>query len=862
MNGDGTASTVTASTGTERHHDHLPRLSILSVRVAVFASFVMAVVMFGGSAAAANTDENQFATVEIEALDLVPWESGLTVAAEVTIKAERAVSGVLTVVSSAEGQSSTTYEFDVDIGGDTSVAIPVDLFTGWNGIQATATLTANGEVLAGDDIQAFGQGNGNAERVAAFGIDAVPQRVALIGGDEQIRIFTLDNRLNGLERASSLVSTPGAVTGLGADTDEALRMEAWIRGGGQLVVDGARDSLGSEFHQYPTANPDRYQLGAGSIVYLTDWEDGIPLGGYLGRSGLRELVDSQDLGSGAAGELAILAGISLPSAGLVALILLVYSIIAGPVAYSLLASRRQQAKIWVVVPALSAFFVVGILGYGFASRTGRSDTHITIVEVNERASRATSNLLLTSAVGGGRGIETPAGWTYLGQGRTDAQRPVKLRTGGSTTEISIETPPGSSSLARVSGVASQFDGMLSIDNIRYRDGSITADVTNNGIANLTNVLAILGNARSEIGELDAGATQTFEIDSGDSSGRSMRELLTWPRVRREWNNNGQVAIPTDREAPTAAGAWTEWRTDQGSSAMPETTLGVVGWTDDLAGPVAGIEEGRTVLFVRENLPADVSEAVAFTTTARMVSRNGEPNFNGNFEGYPEDYRVTLSEGYQLDELAVIADRNSAAVGFLTADGWRWANLPGRGEVTLAIPEAAVIDGEVNIRSFTPPWSWGAGLTLNMVSDAEAETVDLVGEPQFRNVDGGDGFGFEEPVRDPGLPRLLDEGLSVVVEPEDDAQVFDGDLANGTYDTYIVTLEEGQNLVATMASGDGDSYLELVNLDGELEASNDDYGRNVDSQIQFTAAIGGEYEVRAQALNSGSLTYSLQIEVTS
>lgn len=832
--------------------------ALLLITLAVVATMIL--VVAADQAAGANTESDQFATVEVEALETVPWESGLNVAALVTVKTERAISGVLTVVSSAEGQSTTTYEFDIDVGADTTVTLPIDLFTGWNGVEATATLTSGGDVIAGDEFQAFGQGNGNTERVGVFGIEAPPARVPLLGGEEQIRIFALGDRLQGLERASSLISTPAAITGLGAGSDESLRIEAWVRGGGQLIVDGPRETLADNYHRYPTANEDRYLLGAGSVLYLETWEDGVPLGGYLGRSGLRELVDSQDLGSGAAGELAILAGISLPSAGTVALILLAYSIIAGPVAYAVLASRGMQRKMWGVLPALSALFVVGILGFGFASRTGRSDTHITIVEVNEQASRATSNLLLTSSVGGGRGIETPAGWTYLGQGRTEAQRPVKLRPGASSTEISIETPPGSSSLARVSGVATQFDGMLTIDNITYRDGMIAAEVTNNGEANLTHVLAVLGNARAEIGLLDAGTSQSFEIEATDASGRSMRELLTWPRVRREWNNNGQVAVPTDREATTAAGAWTEWRVDQGSSAMPETTLGVVGWTDDLPGPIAGVDEGRTALFVRQNIPTDVSESLGFTTTARMVSRNGEPVFGGNFEGYPEDYRVTLSDGYEPDSLAVLADRNSAAVGFLTADGWRYAALPGRGDVLLGIPSEAVIDGEVTIRSFTPPWSWGAGLTLNLVIDSDAETPDLLGEPQYRNVDGGE-FGFGEPFQDPGLPRPLDAGVVSTPEIGEEAGIFEGDVVSGTYDAYVVTLEEGANLVATMASGRGDSYLELVDGDGELVTSNDDYGQNVDSQIQFTASTTGDYEIRAQALDSGNISYSLQIEVT-
>lgn len=847
-----------------------PRRLVVALVSTLAVGVLGAAALIGPFASPASaTTADQFATVQLTTLEEVTWEPGMAVAAQVTVTTERAISGVLIVESRSEGQGATTYEFDLDLGADNTATLPLELFTGWNGVRATATLTANDQVIAVDELQAFGQGNPGTERVATLGIDNPPRRLSLTGGEGELRTFALGDRLDGLERASSLVTTPAAIAGLGPDSPQRLRVDAWVRGGGQLVVDGPRDSLDDALHRYPTANPDRYLVGAGSVVYLEDWEDGLPLGGYVGRSGLRELVESQDIGRGATGELAILAGISLPSAGTIALILLVYAVLAGPVVFGVLASQKNQRRIWWVLPGLSALFVVGILGFGLATRTGQSDTHITIVEVNEQASRATTNLLLTSATGGSRGIEAPEGWSYLGQGRRENQRPVRLRVGARTTDISIETPPGGTSVARLGGVASQFDGILTITNIGYQDGLVTAEITNNSDANLTEAQAFLGNARTEIGSVAAGETVSFEVAARDSSGRTMRELLGWPRVRREWTNRGDVAIPDDRDATTAAGSWTEWRIEQGSSAMPETTLGVVGWTDDLAGPLPGFDDGRTALFVRQTIPAEAAGSVGFTTTARMVSRHGAPEFGNNFEGYPEDYRITLIDGFNPASLAVTADRNSAAVGFLTAGGWRYATLPEQGEVTVAVPSEAVINGEVAVRSYVPPWTWGIGQTLHAVVDSDADTFDLVGEPQFRMVDGG-GFGpvpddvFMEPGFG-GLPRDLDEELAVdVVFGEDqgaeEPQVFDGDVGAGAYHAYRVELAAGAELIATMSSGRGDSYLELVDADGNLVAFNDDYGRNVDSQIRFVPDQDGVYEIRAQDLGSGFITYSLSVEV--
>ncbi|MEM7275955.1 MAG: hypothetical protein AAF547_22960, partial [Actinomycetota bacterium] len=597
--------------------------------LAVVAVALLTWLLVGSTAPSAATtgDGEQLARIELVVLDPVPWQTALPVTAEARLDVDRAISGTVTVTSAPEGLASTTYEFDVDLAAGSSARFPVDLYTGWNGVEAAATLTSNGAVVASDEVRAFGEGIADADLVAVFGIADPPARVPEIGSEDQLRTVVLDDRLRGLSRASTLVVTPGSFADLGTGTDEALAVEAWVRGGGQLVVDGPVESLDPAFHRHPTANPGRFEVGAGSVVYLTTWRDGVPLGGYLGTAGVQELVDNQGLGIGGFGELATLAGIALPSAGLIALALLVYSLLAGPLAFGVLSARGIQGRIWVVLPLLSAVFVVGIIGYGVTTRSGRTDAHITIVEVNQQGSRVTSNLLINSSFGGSRSIETPATWTYLGQGRSENQRPVRIRSGGSATEIAFEMPPGSTSLARVSGVSSRFDGMLRIEDITFDGSEVAAAVTNDGPADLVEVIAMIGNARTELGELPAGATARFSLDPTDGGRSTMRELLSWPRVTREWTNSGEIAVPVDRDAPTAAGAWTEWRIEQGSAAIPLSTIAVVGWTDDLAGPLPGFDEGRTALFVRTNLPTEVRRAVGPSTVARLASRNGEPRFD-------------------------------------------------------------------------------------------------------------------------------------------------------------------------------------------------------------------------------------------
>ena len=847
----------------------LGRRMLVATIAAVTATLAL-VSGLAGPAAAQDENPGPFATIELEIDDDVPWDRGFLVAAEVRVTAERAVSGTLTVNNVSDGLAPTSFEFDIDLAAGSTVVFPVDLFSGWNGVEVNATLTSNQTVLATDMAQAFGQGASATNRIGFLGIDDPPARISDLGDEEQHRTFILDGRLRGLHRASSVVATPGAVAALGVDGEEALALEAWLRGGGQLVIDGPGESLDDRYHQYRTANPNRFEVGAGSVVYRTDWRDGVPLGGYLGSGGVRELVNNQNLGVGSNGELAILADISLPSAILVGGSLLVYSLLAGPIAFGVLGVRRQHRRIWIVLPALSLLFVVGILGFGFATRSGRTDIHITIVEVNEQASRVTTNVLLNSGVGGSRALEVPSTWTYLGQGQgqVEAQRPVQVRSGGTTTEIAFDMPPGATAVARLSGVNSSYDGLLRIENIAVDGDELTASVTNAGTGDLVEAVAFFGNARTEIGDLVAGETTAVRIDLTDPRRTTMQELLIWPRVQREWVGSGEVAIPTDDGAVTAAGAWTEWRIEQGSAALPVSTIGVVGWTDSLAGPLPGLDEGRTALFTRANLPTEVRRQVGPSTVAEHASRNGEPAFDGNFQGFSEDYRITLADAGDLDQLLVVADRNAAALGFFTPDGYRYVSLPGNGEVELSVPPEAVIDGEINLRAFTAPWTWGAGLTVHVESGQPPAPLPLVEQPQYRNVeeffgpDPGPDFGGAPG----GFPRQADLGLTTELVADDIAEteepfVLTGEISASIYDVVLLDVEEGQSvLIGLTADGGGDPFLELVGPDGFLVAANDDGAGSLNSEIEVSLFESGTYEIRAHELSGGILAYELTVEV--
>ena len=843
------------------------RTAAMAVVAAVLGLAVLCLALLapGLTTPAAAQDDEEFANVEVDVVGNIPWQDGQRISATVTVEAQRAISGTLVVVNSPEGRPSTSYEFDVDVAANTTGVFPLTLTTGWNGVEATALLRANGDVIADDELRRQPNGGDETAVLATFGVDDAPRRVPEVGDEQQLVTVPLDRTLRGLESASSLLVTPAGYNQLAGDVQSGNRVDGWIRGGGQLVVDGPTASLDPRFHQFPTANDNRFAYGAGSVVYAEDWRDGIPLGGYLGRTGMQDLVDSQGLGSGASGELGILAGISLPSVAVIAGVLLLYTFIGGPLLFGMVSTRRVQRWIWVALPALSLVFVLGIVGFGFLSRSGTDDVHVTIVEVNDSGSRATSNLLLTSNIGGDRSIDIPDSWTYLGQARTEGQRPAKLRVGASSSELSFEVPPGSNATARVLGEASQYDGSLVIDNIRLDGDQLTADVSNRGTVDLTEVLAFAGNARSKIGDIGAGETRSVSVDAFDDSTRTMQELLLWPRVEQVWTDSGSIAVPVDSDAKTAAGAWTEWRVESGALVAPPGVIGVAGWTDDLPSPIGDVQVGRTALVARANIEADARPEVGFSTVLRLPSRQNEPQFFGNFAGYPQDYRVTLAPGTNVDRLAVRAGRESAGVSFLIDGEWQFAKLAETGDSTIAIPETAVTNGEFQFRSFEADWAWGVGLTAVIVVDDEsAEVTSLSTSPAFRNPEGGDfgqGFGVEAEFGRGFEGEVWSSQELDALTPGEPVEIVQ-ELPGFGYDEYLLLAPvPEQPIKVSVESDDGDPYLEIYDVEnGELVASDDDSGRLNSAELEFTPIDDGVLEIRASGLG-GAMTYVLTIEVS-
>ena len=85
--------------------------------------------------------------------------------------------------------------------------------------------------------------------------------------------------------------------------------------------------------------------------------------------------------------------------------------------------------------------------------------------------------------------------------------------------------------------------------------------------------------------------------------------------------------------------------------------------------------------------------------------------------------------------------------------------------------------------------------------------------------------------------------------------------NSYIDTYTFTGEAGQRIVITMSSQELDSYLILLDPNGNSVAQDDDSADNLDARIEVVLPVDGTYTVYANSYGSGAAgAYTIQANI--
>jgi len=830
----------------------------LAVLCALGCALSIAVLSVADSASAAaqevvaQADDERLAIIQMEQLRNAEGASVIPV--RVTVQSRRAVDATLEIRSR---NTNLTWQLPLALAANTEVeqmlAVPVT----FNQLgRLDATLFSGGDELAEARLE---NRAAHENAVGVLGLEAGDAEVAMKPDIGMASLIEL-NDLRLLSALDSLVVSEAGVRAL--TPEEQTELVSWVWSGHQLLVAGEAGVL-AEF--LPVDSPsDRsvVLMGAGVIRYVDrDWQDSVSPG-ISAASGMN--FDNGGPIQTSNRELLNDGGFRVAGVGVMAIVLLVYLLVAGPLAFVVLSTTNRQTMAWLVLPAIAALFTGGIFIGGRALNGGRSDAYASVVEVNPIAGTRTETILISRA--GKRAVELPETYSIIGTPVSNpwefrgAGGPINVRPSRTTTEIEFEIDRGSGGTAIVSGIDPQMADQLLVEGLNLDGSVLTGSVRNRSGKTLQNMMVFVGERSVAVDQVADGESSEFSLDLSSRPDRFGSELRAW-NVELEPNFFGGNPDETQAmiDGPTNGTSWLRWRTSKGGADVPDGLVTVVGWSRDLDSLRGG--RGRTALVARSALPSPVAALVpAQVRSFQLDTPPGERFFFDGpdiaFEdgaggiGADEVVQYLRPPGSDASALALGLDREVSQLRLWLDDEWRSFEIDRNTGRSVAIPDEAWENDTLTVQyqmgDFFNPGGRFAELVI--LTDATG-TVELLppGEtssraPEF-DEEFGPGFG---PV-DLGQDILIDNPLELGVEEEFEF-VGDGFL-EGTFDIWSVDLQPGDEITIDMKRRQGgplDPFLVLSGPSGQID-EDDDGGAETNSRIRYTADVAGLYQIEARPL---------------
>ena len=827
------------------------------------------VVLFGVSlpSEAQAQDDVRVAVVDVDVLRSTSGAS--VVPMRVTVLSQRAIEAVLEIRISG---SNLRWELPIALAANSEleqlITVPSSPGSSWT---ATATLFADGEEIA-EDVQNSGGANANA--VGVLGI-AAPGDEAQLTPDTGIASLIELNDLRIISGLDTVVASPAGIQALTAE--EQAELLTWVSSGRQLLVADSAGSIDSLLPESWRVNQSIVPAGTGLIRYVsaTDWSSEIT-------PGVTSAASAQTLTGGfdsSAQELLSDGGFRVPSLRILALLLVVYLLLAGPITFAVLTSKKKQTLAWAVIPALAVLFTGGVFVAGRMLNSGRSDAHATVVALSPVGATATDTVLISRS--GSRSVTLPQGWTVAGTGTSNrfgndgASTPITIRPSRTSTDVRFDIETGSGGLAVLRGFTTDIAAdALSLSDLEIATGELTGSIRNNTGEDLDHVTVMVGNRDVQLGTVNDGATETFVLSiDGNPPGQFAPELRDWdvdPRLFNNFGFNNELSAETTDGAANGT-SWLDWRGSSFGAAVPEGLITAVGWSRDLNASIIG-GRGRTAIVQHDLLPTSSDPlAPAQVRAIRMEIPAGDP-FDGGFqEGFGGGRSTMVTQFIRpangdASALAIDLRRNISEMAVWIDGEWRAFKIDNGSGPSVRIPEDAWQGDTLTIQYGLSEFFGDPNQLTTRLTVVGNNTEDLellaAGETSSRQANFDDDF--EQ------FGNLI-EGVRTVVEiPPDAGELFEfsmeGELA-ASYDAYVVDLTEGDAMTVRMNASNEflggsqlDPFLRLLNGDGEEIMSNDD-SDGLNSRIDFVAPVDGQYTIETRPLsNNGGGQYVVEIDV--
>ncbi len=661
------------------------------------------------------------------------YQPGTTTPLIITISADGAVEGTLRV--SFDGQASASQQVEVPGGSEKEVVMMVTTLP-WTtsasvsfdaeGKEDDKTVRANITAPNGDEIV------GVFPELAARDLPATAELTVDLG---QARLYPiaanlLDHGPDVLSPFSQILLTPGDLEALTANQRASL--EGWLgSSGGLLTIDAPAGT--------PVALPiadsgnGRYSYGLGTVRYSGDaaasgaFDDlfeptapraaeDFPWGGFFG--GFPTSIN-----------LARDAGVRIPAIGALAVGLLGYTLVAGPVMWFVLKRRRQEPGMWLAVPALAVATAVGVWVVGLQLREGANTAHTTVVADLPTARQVLSHVLVTSANGGLEGIDLPVGWRSVSTDESNWGGPMSMTTAPVQRdgELMTQLDPGGIGVLAAETTQPVEAASFAID-VQLDGESLVGTVTNLTAYDLSETLVTSGQGIANVGSLAAGETKAIKITGMNRSPFNGDPVAERMMQGDPWSGNDGVSNP---------GVLLNWLAKRPAVRSPGLAM-AVGWTREAPGPLrtdsgAIVEAGRTA-FVTV-VPLETRGISSLTNQITYLrgynsSRVTDVPAGGVCTDFPLTFAVRPAEAITAGDTAVLTLQRRAVAAFDVWDGSTWlagqmASLE-EDQPVIGLPASAIDSGVIYIRvqMTCDMWSVADPLPELRLATAEDQVIPL------------------------------------------------------------------------------------------------------------------------------------------
>jgi len=684
------------------------------------------------------------------------FQPGRPVPLVVSIRSDQAVEGTLSV--STDGRSLVSQQIELP-GGSTKDFTIVTPTIPWS---TSMVVTFKAEDESQDSTGRINlRSPGSDELVGVLGslADDLPEKVDMTVPIGEIRLAAIEPELidfgiDGLAMFNQVVVNADDLARLSPEQLDTVRNWVGIDSG-VLVVDEAPGTPLAVDIDSGTVDEDQIRFGSGTIMFTNGEIAAGGLDGVLRPSRSRSFDDFPNEGGfgGPSGlmKMAGDAGIRLIPINNLIFILLAYVVVVGPVLWLVLRKYRSQPSVWLITPALALVVAAGVYGVGLTLRDAASSAHTTIVADTDTARISTSQVLLTSRGGGQSGLKLEPNWGPFRAPPTEDQfffeneeiffeeveaigvgpgREFGGPVGGSSfqgqasqvgDELLTTISAGGFAVVSAEHVGEVSDTSWEFDVAFNDDGKLVGELTNTSGHDLESVLVAAGAGSKKIASVKAGETVELTINRATT-----RPLQFDPLFEQLWQGDPWAA---DDKADNPA-AFMNWL-NRRQSLRADGVVMAVGWTKDLAAPLATIDgnhvvDGRTAFASFSSIDINGAPAPEFL---RGWSTNVDDTFNQN-QCWDMSLTAALTPPKDATSDMVMDIDANVVLAMDVWDGDEWIQTgitDAQGDVALGLPPATIGDGRAYIRVVTSCEAWDKPVIPTIRAATSSDDVVQLGD---------------------------------------------------------------------------------------------------------------------------------------